>query len=138
MRMLPPPDLTTRRRRNFPPAERGVGRESRASRWTFHRCVISASASFDTSWEERYQRGAALVRYPYDFVVQFVNRYPPDKPREETLVLEVGCGAGNNLWFAAREGFQVAGIDGSAAAIAYARRRFEQDGLTGDLLVGDF
>jgi len=39
-----------------------------------------------------------------------------------------GLRTGANLWFAAREGFQV-GIDGSAAAIAYARKRFEDEGI---------
>jgi len=100
--------------------------------------VIAQPVSFDESWQERYERGEALARYPYDFVVRFVQRYRPDKPSAETSVLEVGCGAGNNLWFAAREGFRVAGIDGSAAAVAYARNRFEQDDLAGDLVVGDF
>jgi ubiquinone/menaquinone biosynthesis C-methylase UbiE len=100
--------------------------------------VVRLAASFDVSWQERYQRGRALARYPYDAVVHFVYRYGPEQPRDQTVVLEVGCGAGNNLWFAAREGFRVAGIDGSDAAIAYARERFEEDGLGGDLRVGDF
>lgn len=98
----------------------------------------AASHSFDPSWEHRYQRGEALNRYPWDVVVHFVHRYRPDKPRHETTVLEVGCGTGNNLWFAAREGFRVVGIDASPAAIAYARARFEEDGLDGKLVVGDF
>lgn len=52
--------------------------------------------------------------------------------------MEVGCGAANNLWFAALEGFSVAGIDGSDAAIGAGQRRFAQFGLQGDLRVGDF
>jgi SAM-dependent methyltransferase len=100
--------------------------------------VVRLAASFDLSWQERYQDGRALARYPYDVVVHFVYRYGPEKPRDQTVVLEVGCGAGNNVWFAAREGFRVAGIDQSDAAIAYARNRFEEDGLAADLRVGDF
>jgi len=53
-------------------------------------------------------------------------------------VVEVGCGACNNLWFAAREGCAVAGVDASADAIAFGRERFAEEGLTGDLRVGDF
>jgi len=57
---------------------------------------------------------------------------------DDTLdLLEVACGTGNNLWFAAREGFEVAGIDGSPSAIGYARRRFQEDRLAGDLRVGE-
>jgi SAM-dependent methyltransferase len=96
--------------------------------------------SFDPVWEESiYGQGRHLNRYPFDVVVSFVYRHlPPDKPRRDIRILEVGCGAGNNLWFAAREGFQVAGIDASASAIEYARRRLAEDGLSGDLRVGDF
>jgi SAM-dependent methyltransferase len=53
-------------------------------------------------------------------------------------ILEVGCGTGNNLWFCAREGFAVAGVDGSATAIEWARQRFAEEGLDGDLRIGDF
>ena len=53
-------------------------------------------------------------------------------------ILELGFGAGNNLWFAAREGFSVAGIEGSPTAVEHARTRFANEGLTGDLRVGDF
>jgi len=72
-------------------------------------------------------------------VVTFVYRnYPRDKPRRETRILEIGCGAGNNLWFAAREGFQGAGTDGNPTAIEYARRHFGEERLEGDFETGDF
>lgn len=94
--------------------------------------------TFDPIWEEKYQRGE-IQRYPWDIVVSFVFRHAPrDRPRQEVLILEVGCGTASNLWFAAREGFSVAGIDGSAAAIEVAKRRFQEDGLAGELVVGDF
>lgn len=98
-----------------------------------------SSVSFDPVWQELYGSGVQLNRYPWDAVVRFVraNR-PPDRAPSDVGVVEVGCGAGSNLWFAAREGFAVAGIDGSESAIAYARRRFDEDGLVGDLRIGDF
>jgi ubiquinone/menaquinone biosynthesis C-methylase UbiE len=90
-------------------------------------------------WEGIYSEGRSLNRYPFDMVVQFIYRnYPRSKPRAETKILEIGCGAGNNLWFAAREGFNVTGVDSSPSAIEYARKRFADDGLAGDLLVADF
>lgn len=94
----------------------------------------------DLYWEEEiYARGRHFNRYPYDIVVSCIFRWcPRDKPRGETNILEVGSGAGNNLWFAAREGFKVAGIDGSTSAIAYARKRFVQERLEADLRVGNF
>jgi SAM-dependent methyltransferase len=99
-----------------------------------------SSQTFDLIWEDAiYGQGQKISRYPFDIVVTFVYRnYPRHKPRHDVRILEVGCGSGNNLWFAAREGFRVAGIDGSPSAIAYAQKRFAEESLTGDLRVGDF
>ncbi len=96
--------------------------------------------SFDSVWEERYSGNPAYRnRYPWSAVVSFVMAEAPrGQPRHEVAILEVGCGTGNNLWFCAREGFAVSGIDGSATAINWARHRFAEDGLAGDLQVGDF
>jgi SAM-dependent methyltransferase len=101
--------------------------------------VTQKPTSFNEIWEDIYHEGRQLNRYPFDQIVSFVYRnLPRDKPRGEVSILEVGCGAGNNLWFAAREGFRVFGIDGSASAIDYARKRFAEEALEGDLRVGDF
>jgi len=96
--------------------------------------------SFDSVWEnDIYGQGQHLNRYPYDSVVTFVFRHAPqNKPRGDVRILEVGCGAGNNLWFAAREGFCVAGVDASTSAINYARQRFREEDLNGEFKVGDF
>jgi SAM-dependent methyltransferase len=97
-----------------------------------------AEPTFDPSWESAYRSGHAQ-RYPWDVIVSFVFKNAPrDRPPHQVRILEVGCGTASNLWFAAREGFEVLGIDGSASAIEQAKARFEQDGLTGDLRVGDF
>lgn len=97
-------------------------------------------STFDTIWEDKiYGQGQHLNRYPFDSVVTFVFRhFPREKTRSDIRILELGSGAGNNLWFAAREGFQVAGIDGSASAVDYARQRFTDDGLNGEFHVGNF
>jgi cyclopropane fatty-acyl-phospholipid synthase-like methyltransferase len=94
--------------------------------------------TIDPVWEEKYSAGHA-ERYPWDCIVTFVYRYyPRDKQKQDVRILEVGCGAGSNLWFAAREGFDVTGIEGSASAIQYAQERFKLENLKGDLRVGDF
>jgi SAM-dependent methyltransferase len=101
--------------------------------------VTEKPLSFNEIWEDIYHEGRQLNRYPFDQIVSFIYRnMPREKPRSEVSIVEVGCGAGNNLWFAAREGFRVAGIDGSASAIEHARKRFDEEGLQGDLRVGDF
>jgi SAM-dependent methyltransferase len=97
------------------------------------------AASFDPIWTALQGAGSNLSRYPWDCVVSFVFRNaPPDRPRKEVRILEIGCGGGPNVWFAAREGFTVAGIDASEPAIEHARARLAADGLEADLRVGDF
>ncbi|MCH2138463.1 MAG: class I SAM-dependent methyltransferase [Phycisphaerales bacterium] len=96
------------------------------------------SASVDPVWEQKYATGHAQ-RYPWDCVVSFVFRNaPPGVPRDQIRVLELGFGAGSNLWFAAREGFSVCGIDGSPSAVAAAQSRLAEDGLCGDLHLSSF
>lgn len=96
--------------------------------------------TFDQTWEDRYKNNPGYRnRYPWSSVVSFVMREAPrDRPRHEVAILEIGCGTGNNLWFCAREGFAVAGVDGSSTAIEWARGRFAEENLNGDLRVADF
>ncbi len=94
--------------------------------------------AFDPIWNELYSQGHRN-RYPWDAVVSFVFRNAPrDIERNQVEILEVACGTAGNLWFAAREGFSVSGIDGSTTAIEYAKQRFVEEGLTADLRVADF
>ena len=86
----------------------------------------------------------AWGRYPPEELVRFVARTFRDPAQRQALrALEVGCGPGANLWYLAREGFSIAGIDGSAHAIAIARERLGAEGLTAaaqnaELKVGNF
>jgi ubiquinone/menaquinone biosynthesis C-methylase UbiE len=94
---------------------------------------------FDEVWEQRYANPDYRNHYPWSSVVTFVFRNRPKnlKP-SEVSILEVGCGNGSNLWFAAREGFRTAGVDGSKTAIDYARDWFRREDLDGDFHVGNF
>ncbi|MBV0914174.1 class I SAM-dependent methyltransferase [Anianabacter salinae] len=67
----------------------------------------------------------AQRRYPNEELCRFMGRnYFGLSPqaRAQTTILEVGCGAGANLWMIAREGFETIGIDLSAPAIALCER----------------
>lgn len=90
-------------------------------------------------WESIYRSGSQLNLYPHDQVVSwFGGRFPTAESRSGVRVLDLGCGAGNNLWFLARAGFPCAGIDISAAAIDFASARLRREGLTVRLEVGSF
>ena len=95
--------------------------------------------TFDPIWEEIYAAGKQLNRYPFSSIVSFYFRNCPSADSTELLkVLEIGCGAGNNLWFLAEEGCAVTGIDASQSAIEFARNRFQKAKLPGRFLVEDF
>lgn len=94
--------------------------------------------SFDEIWNEIYGRGH-INRYPWDSVVSFVFRHHPrHKPRTQTHILELGCGAGNNLLFCAKEGFQVTGVDASPPALEFAEKRFREEGVQGRFVHENF
>jgi len=95
--------------------------------------------NFDPTWDALYSKGQRHNnQYPFGSVIQFLfSHCPQNVPRGKIGVLEVGCGAGNNLWFAAREGFQVKGIDASEVAVELATSRLREDGLDGDIRLGD-
>jgi len=52
-------------------------------------------------------------------------------------VLDVGCGAGSNVLFLAKNGFRAHGIDLSPGAVAAARERARKVGLAVDVQEGD-
>lgn len=102
------------------------------------------TAHFDQSWEEKiYSKHAQINRYPYgDLVPTFFQslKYLKTKSpsREATKVLEIGCGAGNNLWFFCREKFDVYGIDGSASACEIAAEQLAGHNLSATIKRADF
>jgi len=97
----------------------------------------SVAVGPDPVWEQIFST-REWGKYPPEHVVRFVARTfyrVPD--RSHVRLLEIGCGPGANVWFMAREGFSVCGIDGSPTAIRKAGERLANEGLTADLRVGD-
>ena len=92
-------------------------------------------------WEDVFS-SQEWGKYPPIELVKFVakNFYSAPK-REEVKILELGSGPGPNLWYMAREGFNVSGIEGSKTACESAYQRLEDDGLKdsiGDIKAGDY
>ena len=77
-------------------------------------------------------------KYPGEELVRFIARKYYQVPnRKDIKILELGCGTGANIWFMAREGFSVTGIDGSAVALEIAEKRMQRNKLDVKLTQGD-
>ncbi|MBQ4836976.1 class I SAM-dependent methyltransferase [Pseudoalteromonas luteoviolacea] len=88
------------------------------------------------SWESIYQAGKQLNRYPFSDIVSLIFQMKRDNPALK--VLELGCGAGNNVVFMASESVTCAAIDCSKSAIDFAQARLSERNLNADLKVGCF
>ncbi len=95
--------------------------------------------SWDPVWEEIFST-RDWGKYPNEDLIRFVARnfYRAPK-RGDIKILEVGSGTGANLWYVAREGFSVYGIDGSESGVELTIRRLNEEvpGWQGEILVGD-
>jgi len=83
----------------------------------------------DNKWEQIHSN-RSWGKYPNEEFVRFIGRNYfkiPFKDRKEIKILEIGCGQGSNLWFLAKEGFDVYGIDISPSAIKKAQQNLEDE-----------
>lgn len=87
-------------------------------------------------WEMIYSQGKQLNRWPYgDLVSRVMRMYSIHfkeriKRGEKIKVLEVGSGAGNNLWFLSEVGFDVYGCDGSDTAVKVSQEYLKNRGYS--------
>ena len=94
---------------------------------------------WDPIWEDIFRK-QSWGKYPAEDLVRFIAKnFYAVSSRSEVKILEVGCGPGANLWYMAREGFTVYGIDGSETAIKEAQARLdaEVNEWQGEVIVGD-
>ncbi len=92
-------------------------------------------------WEQIFSQ-KEWGKYPPLELVRFIakNFYAKVK-RDEIKILELGSGPGANLWYLAREGFSVYGIEGSQTACDQALLRLKQEGIDYNLkqiISGDY
>lgn len=94
--------------------------------------------SWNPIWEEVF-RSQEWGKYPDISLVKFIARnYYRVPDRRQVKILEVGYGSlAPNVWFMAREGFSVYGIDGSTTAYKNSIERLEKEGLRAELKIGD-
>ena len=76
--------------------------------------------------------------YPGEELIRFISRkYIKGENRSKIKILELGCGAGANLWFLSREGFDCYGVDGSKHAIRQANELLKKENLKAKIELGD-
>ncbi|TJY41965.1 class I SAM-dependent methyltransferase [Cohnella pontilimi] len=94
---------------------------------------------WDSAWDEVF-RNSEWGKYPGEDLIRFVARnFYRAVDRRDVRILEIGCGPGANLWYIAREGFTVEGIDGSSTAVHKAKARLDQEvpNWNGEIRIGD-
>ena len=91
---------------------------------------------WDPSWEEIHQK-KEWGKYPSEFFVKFICSKFPKETRKNIKVLEIGFGAGAQIWFLSRENFQTYGIEGSSTAVTRANCLLIAEGLSANLICGD-
>ena len=90
--------------------------------------------SFDNKWNKIYDNGNQINEFPFSDLISFY--YNNFKENSFKLnILEVGCGAGNNLEFLATLGHNVFGIDASEKIIEYTKKKFHKKNLPGNFSV---
>jgi SAM-dependent methyltransferase len=83
--------------------------------------------TWDPVWETVY-RTRAWGQYPGEDVIRFVKgNFSQAADRSRLRLLEVGSGAGANVWFMVREGFCVHGVEGSETAVRLTRERLDRE-----------
>lgn len=92
-------------------------------------------------WEDIFANNE-WGKYPPISVVKFVAKnFYHAKDRKQIKILEIGSGPGANLWYMAREGFTVYGIDFSQTACEKVIQRLSAENLAeriGGVLTGDY
>lgn len=81
--------------------------------------------STDKSWNNIYNSGMQLNKYPFDWVVSQTKKYFSNS--KGFSVLDLGCGFGNHVSFFLKSGFEsVTAVDGSDVAINFVKKKFKK------------
>jgi SAM-dependent methyltransferase len=93
--------------------------------------------SWDATWEKVHQT-QEWGKYPPEELIRFIaTNFHKAPDRKAVRILDLGCGSGACIWYLAREGFTVYGIDGSKTAIQKAEQRLREENLRGEFRVSD-
>jgi SAM-dependent methyltransferase len=63
------------------------------------------------NYETLYSKEEAFLRYPADWIIRFHNIFLKKNIPPDALILDYGCGSGNNSVFFMQKGYAVFGVD---------------------------
>jgi ubiquinone/menaquinone biosynthesis C-methylase UbiE len=96
----------------------------------------TAHNPLEAAWEAVHQT-RQWGQYPTEPLIRWVaTTFATPQSRQNIPLLEVGCGAGANLWYLAEQGFSVTGLDFSRAALQRAQTLIDQRNTQAQLLYG--
>lgn len=77
-------------------------------------------------------------KYPPEELIRFIARnFYKCENRKPVKILEVGSGTGANIWYLAREGFDVTGVEGSRVGVERTIERLKEESLIATIKVAD-
>ena len=94
--------------------------------------------SFSNEWDETFIKKMHMSVWPWSDVVGLVNRNCKNliSKLDDVRVLELGCGAGANIPFFRKLGFNYYAIEGSPTIVKHLHKSFPE--LTNQIICGDF
>ena len=103
--------------------------------------ISTNQGSSEEIWENIFAN-KEWGKYPPEHLIRFIARnFYNVSNRKEINILELGFGTGANLWFCAREGFRVNGIEFSKSGIERFQKRMQDENLSsfiGQIEQGDY
>lgn len=103
--------------------------------------ISSGVGTSQEIWENIFSQ-KEWGKYPSENLIRFIARnFYNVKDRNAVKILELGLGTGANLWFCAREGFRVSGIEYTQSGIERFKKRMQSENLSGQIdtiLQGDY
>ncbi len=103
--------------------------------------ISSGVGTSQEIWENIFSK-KEWGKYPSENLIRFIARnFYNVKDRNSIKILELGLGTGANLWFCAREGFRVSGIEFTKSGIERFKTRMQNENLSTQIdtiLQGDY
>ena len=95
--------------------------------------ISSGVGTTSEIWENIFSQ-KEWGKYPSEAIIRFIARnFYNAFDRNKVKILELGLGTGANLWFCAKEGFRVSGVEFSQSGIERFKKRMNAENLSSQI-----